>query len=451
MKRVLVSLFLAILSILVLLCLFKVDENQINIEYDITYLDEDYLQIFYSDHSDQFTEERSESYWINDNKTQHIVSTLSKSDLFYRIDFGEKSNTVDIKELQMYILFFHIDLEADDIISNSYIKSIAYNSNGYTIEAEGLDSQVIFDLSDGYKFLCEKISKINNNLTIIYFVLGIIFGIIVFLLYEKIKALIWWFIDILRNRKLIMQLAYNDFKMRYAASYLGTFWAFAQPVVTVLIYVFVFGFGLKSNPVSDMPYSLWLIAGIIPWFLFQDAWLGATNSLMEYSYLVKKVVFKISVLPIVKIISAIFVHLFFVILGIIMFWLFGYSVNISIIQIIYYSFCTLAFTLGLAYITSACMVFFKDVGQLVGILLQIWMWLTPIMWKSDLFGSKVEKLLMLNPMYYIVEGYRDSFYAGIWFWEKPYISLYFWLVVCILILVGIKIFKGLEKHFADVL
>ena len=106
--------------------------------------------------------------------------------------------------------------------------------------------------------------------------------------------------DIIKNYKLIMNLAINDFKNRYASSNLGAIWNFVQPIVTVMIYVFVFQYGFKAVPVSDVPYVLWLVAGIIPWFFFSEAILGATNSLLEYTYLVKKVVFKIDILPMVK-------------------------------------------------------------------------------------------------------------------------------------------------------
>ncbi|MDE7322608.1 MAG: ABC transporter permease [Lachnospiraceae bacterium] len=282
--------------------------------------------------------------------------------------------------------------------------------------------------------------------------LSAVLGAVVFyLLYNKVKVLVLWFFDILKSTSLIAGLAFNDFKMKYAASYLGTIWAFIQPIVTVSIYILVFGYGFKSSPVSDVPFALWLTAGIVPWFFFQDAWIGATNSLFEYSYLVKKVVFKISALPIVKMLSAIFVHIFFTVLAIVLYKVFGYPIKITILQTIYYTFCILVLTLGLSYITSACVVFFRDISQVLMIILQFGMWLTPIMWSSDMFGAKVERVLMLNPMYYVVQGYRDAFYEGAWFWDKPKLSIYFWVITLIIMVMGIKVFKKLEKHFADVL
>jgi len=103
--------------------------------------------------------------------------------------------------------------------------------------------------------------------------------------------------DIYKNRRLVAKLAKNDFKTRYAGSYLGIVWAFIQPVITILVYWFVFSVGFRSGTGDlGVPFVLYLVAGIVPWFFFQDALIGGTNSLLEYNYLVKKVVFNISVL-----------------------------------------------------------------------------------------------------------------------------------------------------------
>lgn len=149
----------------------------------------------------------------------------------------------------------------------------------------------------------------------------------------------------------------NDFKTKYAGSYLGIVWAFIQPIVTILVYWFVFSVGLKAGTVSDYPFVLYLVSGIVPWFFFQDALNGGTNALIEYNYLVKKVVFKISILPIVKIISALFVHVFFVAFALILCACYGYTPSLYTLQIIYYSVCTFLFVLGLVYATSAIVIF----------------------------------------------------------------------------------------------
>ena len=113
--------------------------------------------------------------------------------------------------------------------------------------------------------------------------------------------------EIYKNRKLVFSLAKNDFKTKYAGSYFGTIWAFIQPIVTICVYWFVFGLALRNGSDKGVPFVLWLIAGLIPWFFFQEGLIGGTNALLEYNYLVKKVVFNIRILPVVKVFSAVFV------------------------------------------------------------------------------------------------------------------------------------------------
>ena len=259
--------------------------------------------------------------------------------------------------------------------------------------------------------------------------------------------------ELYQNRKLVLSLAKNDFKTKYAGSYLGIVWAFLQPIVTILVYWFVFSVGLKAGTVSDYPFVLYLVSGIVPWFFFQDALNGGTNALIEYNYLVKKVVFKISILPIVKIISALFVHVFFVVFALILCACYGYTPSLYTLQIIYYSICTFLLVLGLVYATSAIVIFFRDLTQIISIFLQVGVWLTPIMWDINMLSSHpwLIKLFKLNPMYYVVTGYRDSMLGHVGIWNHASWTIYFWVVTILLFGLGSVIFKRLKPHFADVL
>ncbi len=268
-------------------------------------------------------------------------------------------------------------------------------------------------------------------------------------------------LEIIKNRSMIKNLAKNDFKTKFAGAYLGIIWAFVQPVVTVLIYWFVFdkamGMGARAalRGETPLPYVLWLVAGIVPWFFFSDCVSAGTVALVEYSYLVKKVVFNIDILPVVKVISSVFVHIFFVAVAVVLFLLFGYMPDIYVLQAFYYSLGVLVLALGISYLTSAVSVFFPDVRQMVGIALQIGVWITPIMWNIDDMRASIPDALMVilkcNPLYYIVMGYRESFIDKVWFWEHPGMTLYFWGFTVLICLLGVTVFKRLKVHFADVL
>ena len=254
------------------------------------------------------------------------------------------------------------------------------------------------------------------------------------------------------DRKLIAQLAGNDFKTKYAGSYLGIVWAFVQPVVTILVYWFVFS-AVRTPAVREVPFVLWMIAGLVPWFFFQDSLNAGAGALIEYSYLVKKVVFKIEVLPVIKIFSALYVHLFFAGVVVLLYIIMGYFPGITVIQLVYYSGAMLLFSLGLSYLTSAVCVFFRDLRQIIGIVLQVGVWLTPIMWNFDdlHLNGKLRIIFQLNPMYYIVQGYRDSLIGKIWFFERPVLTAYFWALTILMLIWGRHTFRKLKIHFADVL
>ena len=261
-------------------------------------------------------------------------------------------------------------------------------------------------------------------------------------------------VELFQNRHLIWKLAKNDFKKRYAGSYMGAIWAMAQPVVTVAMYYVVFDKIMGNNinrGTGEIPFVLFLTAGLVPWFYFTEALSNGTNAMLEYNYLVKKVVFKISVLPIIKIIAATFIHLFFVIVLLIVAAIYGYYPTVYTLQIFYYSACLFIFVLALCYTTCAIVVFFKDLSQIINIALQIGMWATPILWNIDVLSDEWLVILKLNPLVYIVNGYRSAIYGRQWFFQDFFSTMYFWIVTVVLFGIGAAVFKRLKVHFADVL
>lgn len=257
--------------------------------------------------------------------------------------------------------------------------------------------------------------------------------------------------NISRGWKIAYELAKKDLKSRYLGSYLGFMWAFIQPLINILIFWFVFQIGFKSAPIDKFPFILWLVTGMIPWFFFSDSLLGGTNSVLDHAYLVKKVVFQVSIIPVIRIMAALFIHLFFIAFLILLFWVYGYQPNPYNLQILYYSVAMVILVLALSLITSSLIIFFRDFGQIVAMLLQFGFWLTPIMWSFKMLPAKYIVFFKLNPVYYLVEGYRDSFIYHQWFWEHLNLTLGFWLITLTLFVIGVQLFRKLKPHFADVL
>lgn len=252
--------------------------------------------------------------------------------------------------------------------------------------------------------------------------------------------------------KLIKKLVENDLKSRYSGSAFGTIWAYIQPLVTILVFWYVFQLGFRNPPVDNVEYILWFIAGYIPWTFFNDGILSSSNAFYEYSYLVKKMKFKVWQIPIIKVVSSLCIHTFFLFFIVGVYFLYGYAFKLAWISIIYYSLCVMALLIGLAYLVSALSVFLKDNTQIVNIVLQVGFWLTPIFWSESTMTEKVMIVLRKNPLFYIITGYRDAMINGVGFWYKPIReTLYFWIVTVVIFLIGITVYKRLRDHFADLL
>lgn len=266
-----------------------------------------------------------------------------------------------------------------------------------------------------------------------------------------LRSFYLFFKSIYDSRAILITLAIKDFRQQYLGSYLGLVWAFIQPAVMILVMWFVFQVGFKAQPVSDVPFILWLATGMVPWLFFADSVSNGTSSIVQHSYLVKKVVFRVAVLPIIKIISSLFVHLFFILFLVTMYVYYGYPPSIYWIQLPYYLLCMIVLALGINWLTSSIMVFIKDTGQFVALLLQLGFWFTPIFWTFSMIPEKYLYLIKLNPMFYIVDGYRNTFIEHKWFWETYKITPYFLISTSIILIVGAIVFKKLRPHFADVL
>jgi len=271
------------------------------------------------------------------------------------------------------------------------------------------------------------------------------------MLISMFKSFALFIRDLWRNRKLILDLTYRDFRSNYLGSCLGLLWAFIQPTITILIFWFVFEVGFKTAAVGKFPFLLWLMTGIVPWFFWSEGLGGATNSVIQNSFLVQKIVFRVSMLPIVKIMTALIIHFFFIGMTFVIFAAYGFYPNFYSLQVFYYLFSTIILLLGVSWLTSSLIVFLKDIGQIVTMLLQFGFYLTPIFWQIEFIPSKYQQIIKLNPLYYIIEGYRDCFINHVWFWEHWLYSCYFWAITGIFLMAGALVFTRLRPHFADVL
>lgn len=446
-------------NILVVWGLPAYGKENVKIQVTIYSNQADVYEMFYGENINFNKKNCSKAIYQTANNDEILEFEIPAGAKTVRLDFGANGADAFVKQIKLVYGNEKKSLDNKKIVKLIKTNDINFDNdnNVFHIIADGNDPYIVWD-STNWNMLslvknADRLKGICIKIITCFFI-----DIIYMVMLKKRHQILAIPFEVIQNRKLIFNLAKNDFKTQFAGSYLGIIWAFVQPIVTVLVYWFVFEKGLKSGAVNTragitVPFVLWLIAGIVPWFFFQDALNGGTNALTQYSYLVKKVVFKISILPIVKVISALFVHLFFIVFTLVLYFAYGYYPDLYTIQIIYYTFCMMIFVLGLVYATCAIVGFFRDLTQIINIILQVGVWMTPIMWNIDTMDLPewLISIFKLNPMYYIVAGYRDSLINKEWFWNKPGLTIYFWIVTILVFGAGNLIFHKLKVHFADVL
>lgn len=251
--------------------------------------------------------------------------------------------------------------------------------------------------------------------------------------------------ELFAYREMIFSLVKKDLRGRYKGSTLGFLWTFINPLCQILIYTMVFSVIMRSN--IDKFY-LFLIVGLIPWIFFSSAINGGATSIISQQDLVKKIYFPREVLPIAYVTSSFANMLFsFVIVFMV---LFISGVGISPRALVFLPLVMLVeyiLALGIALLTAALTVYFRDLEHILGIITTAWMYLTPIMYSTDMVPEKLLKIFNLNPMTPVVIAYRDILYYK----QIPRIEtlLHASILGVVIMIFGIIIFSRLQRNFAE--
>lgn len=256
---------------------------------------------------------------------------------------------------------------------------------------------------------------------------------------------------IIEKRYVIYELTKRDFSAQYINNIFGLSWAVLDPLCFLLILWFIFGVGFRSGRNMEVPFITYLITGLVSFNYFAACLPQATNSISQYSFLVKKIRFRLSLLPVIKIISALVIHCIILAITLLILVMNGISPSWFWLQIFYYAAAATLLILGISWATAATRVFFPDISNILGIIIRFLLYLTPIFWDINRFPPKIQMILKCNPLFYIVDGYRNSLLFHKYFWESSLLTLYFWVVTLFCLILGIVVFSRLKPHFADVI
>ncbi|BAY57385.1 MULTISPECIES: ABC transporter permease [Leptolyngbya] len=254
---------------------------------------------------------------------------------------------------------------------------------------------------------------------------------------------------------LLKTLVKRDLEAKYKGSILGNFWAILNQLAQLLVYTYLFSIVLQIKlnfrglPANDFTFGLWMFAGLIPWTAFVAGFTGATTSVISQPNLIKKVVFPLGLLPLVPICTALVESSFGIILLITFVAFTAKLIHTSVLLFPIIWIPQLLLTAGLGYLVAGLTVFLRDIPQTITVILNLWFYLTPIVYPSSLIPEGWRFLVFwLNPMTTIVEVYRDLVLVGrMHHWEELGVL---WGVSMLTFAIGLFVYRRLRPAFADV-
>jgi lipopolysaccharide transport system permease protein len=250
-----------------------------------------------------------------------------------------------------------------------------------------------------------------------------------------------------KYRELLLELTKREIKQRYKQSVLGYAWVILNPFFQMLVMAFVFS-KIMRVPSLGVPYSVYLYAGLLPWTLLSNSLLGAVNALVGNAGLITKIYFPREVFVASTIMAKIVDFLLATTVFIAFLIYYQTPVTWHLIWLLPIFFIQQIFTYGLALILAAANLFYRDVQYVFNLIILVWMYLTPVIYPTELFPAQYRWIFQLNPMAVIINAYRQVILAGA---EPNYLSLSLAAVLSVLLLaIGFKLFKRLEGIFADI-
>jgi len=247
-------------------------------------------------------------------------------------------------------------------------------------------------------------------------------------------------------------MAVRDIQARYIGTVAGIFWSVINPLAFMLVYWIVFSVGLKVELAEGVPFIIVFMCGLIPWMMFSEILTTSLNSINANAHLIKKTVFPSEILPVVSLVTSWFTHGIMMVLLFILMAFNQIPFSINNFGFLYYFLALSVFALGLGWLFSSLNVFFRDIGQFLNVLINLWFWLTPIAWPLKMLPVKYQFLIKLNPMCYVIQGYKQVFISRQLPLSHPGLTdAYFWIGAGLVFLIGGYVFKRLKAEFAEVL
>jgi teichoic acid transport system permease protein len=256
--------------------------------------------------------------------------------------------------------------------------------------------------------------------------------------------------EIWKNRARMMRVIGYDIKIENRGFYLGTLWKIITPLIQISVYWFVFGIGIRGgSPIDGYPFLIWMLAGLVPWFFMRSAISMGAKSILAKSGMLFKIKYPLATVPVGSVLMCMYDHVIMLGIATIVFAIYGIFPNLYWLNILYYIVFAGVFFASLAMILSVIVMLAQDFQNLINSMLLALFFLTPIVWQDNNLPAWVRFILSLNPILYVVNGFRDSIIYQVNFYEHPKRILFFWCVALILFSLGCTMQKKFSNRFID--
>lgn len=254
------------------------------------------------------------------------------------------------------------------------------------------------------------------------------------------------------NVGIISRMSHYEEKATYQNNYLGILWQILNPLIQISIYYLVFGLGVHGGKTIDgVPYIIWMIVGITAWFFISPSIMQASNSIYKQVGMVSKMKFPVSVLPSISIFSQLSNYFITLIVVILCLVFSGVYPTVYWLQYIYYFFSMIVFLYAFGLFNATITTLVRDYHVMLRSVFRLLFYVSGAIWNFETknIPENIVKVLELNPLYYIIDGFRDTFLSREWFWNKGSYGVIFWCTTLIFLIVGSHIHLKFRAKFVD--
>jgi len=256
----------------------------------------------------------------------------------------------------------------------------------------------------------------------------------------------------MNNWRRTLRLANFEFRVQNKGKLFGIVWNIMNPALQIAVYWLVFAIGLnRGAPQHGYSYIVWLITGTMPWFFLNNALMSTAMSFYKYNGIISHMYIPLSIIPVKTVMAEFIEHCWAMLVVFIIFLASGYSLTFKALYLLYYAFAAVAFLIGYSLIVSAITVLFLDFQNLLSSFVRLLFFITPILWSHDSLPGKLKFALRLNPLGYIIEGYRGSMLFNNDLLANWKYGIYFWVVTIFLFVAGSGIHCKFRRKFIDIL